>query len=298
MFESSMYESTLHRFNLHSDLQRAVASGALGVCFQPIVRLTTGELVGAEGLVRWNHPNLGMLLPESFLPVAEQTGLITAIDELILDQACAWLARIDAIEPGLIPRVNVNLSPRSFQDPRLIDGVIETLRRHGLPPTRLGIEITENLLSDQADRSIATLSQLKTIGIRLALDDFGTGYSSLSYLQTLPVDVVKIAKPFIDDLESSDGRRAFTAAIVALGGALDKFVTAEGIERPEQLELLAAMGCDAGQGFYFARAMEEGEFLAWARLWRTTSMSAGGKVRSIRSARRPVALVPATDATS
>ncbi|MDP9465214.1 MAG: bifunctional diguanylate cyclase/phosphodiesterase, partial [Actinomycetota bacterium] len=281
-FEPSMYESNVHRFNLHSDLQRAIAHNELSIHFQPIVRLGSHAILGAEALVRWNHPTLGLLSPDSFLPVAEQTGLIAAIDMLIMEKACAWLARVDRTDPGLVPWVNVNLSPRSFREPGLIESIVGALRRHGLAPNRLGIEITENLMSEEADRSIETLQQLKTIGLRLALDDFGTGYSSLSYLQSLPVDVVKIAKPFIDDIESSDSQRAFTTAIIALGGALDKFVIAEGIERPEQLELLESFGCDAGQGYYFARPMGEGPFLVWARQWQSsTSPSVDTELASI-----------------
>lgn len=287
MFEPSMYESNVHRYNLHSDLQRAIAHQELSVHFQPIVRLGSHAILGAEALVRWNHPSLGLLSPDSFLSVAEQTGLIAAIDMLMMDQACAWLARVDLTDPGLVPWVNVNLSPRSFQEPGLIESIVGTLRRHGLAPNRLGIEITENLMSEEADRSIETLQQLKTIGLGLALDDFGTGYSSLSYLQSLPVDVVKIAKPFIDDIESSYSQRAFTTAIIALGGALDKFVIAEGIERPEQLELLESFGCDAGQGHYFARPMDEGAFLVWARQWKpSTNPSVVTNVTSIRTMRR------------
>ena len=283
MFESSMYESNLHRYNVHSDLQRALDRNELAVHFQPIVRLVNHELLGVEALVRWHHPSLGQLAPDSFLPVADQTGLIVAIDLLIIDKACEWLAKVDSSDPGLVPWVNVNVSPRSFHEPTLVDDVTAALRRHHLAPNRLGIEITENLMSEQADQAIETLEQLKTVGVRLALDDFGTGYSSLSYLQSLPVDVVKIAKPFIDDLESSASQRAFTTAIVALGDALDKFVIAEGIERSEQLDLLEAVGCDAGQGYFFARPLDAIEFLQWARQWQQRPLRAtGGKVRPIR----------------
>ncbi len=135
-------------------------------------------------------------------------------------------------------------------------------------------------MSEQADHAIETLHQLKKIGVRLSLDDFGTGYSSLSYLQSFPVDVVKIAKPFIDDLESSDSKRAFASAIVALGGALDKFVVAEGIERPEQLALLDSFGCDAGQGYYFARPMDGRALVVWARQWPTSSAGPAGAAAS------------------
>ncbi len=288
MFESSMYESNLHRFNLHSDLQRALDRHELAIHFQPIVRLASQDLLGVEALVRWYHPTLGELSPESFLAVAEQTGLIVAIDTLMMDKACEWLTQVDASHPGLVPWVNVNVSPRSFQEPTLVDDVAATLQRHGLTPSRLGIEITENLMSEQADRTIDTLQQLKTIGLRLALDDFGTGYSSLSYLQSLPVDVVKIAKPFIDDLESSASQRAFTTAIVALGDALGKFVVAEGIERSEQLELLEAIGCDAGQGYMFGRPMDGAGLVQWAQKWRQRphqSVVAVSQMRSLRVSR-------------
>lgn len=268
MFEPSMYESNVYRFNLHSDLQRALDRDELTIHFQPIVTLSTQDVIGAEALVRWHHPSLGELSPDSFLAVAEQTGLIVAIDRLIMDKACEWLAGVDASTPGLVPWVNVNVSPRSFHEPTLVESVTAALERHHLAPNRLGIEITENLMSEQADRAIETLEELRTIGLRLALDDFGTGYSSLSYLQSLPVDVVKIAKPFIDGLESSSSQRAFTTAIVALGDALGKFVVAEGIERSEQLDLLEAMGCDAGQGYMFARPMAGAEFVQWATQWR------------------------------
>ena len=293
MFEPSMYESNVNRFNLHSDLQRALDHDELVINFQPIVRLTSQDLLGVEALVRWQHPDLGELSPDSFLAVAEQTGLIVAIDMLMMDKACEWLANVDASDPGLVPWVNVNVSPGSFHEPTLVNDVASALHRYRLAPSRLGIEITENLMSDQADRAIATLEQLKAIGLRLALDDFGTGYSSLSYLQSLPVDVVKIAKPFIDDLESSASQRAFTTAIVALGEALGKFVIAEGIERTEQLELLEAVGCDAGQGYMFARPMNGAEFVIWARQWRRRPRQSTGAIvnnnRSLRSATLDIA---------
>jgi EAL domain-containing protein (putative c-di-GMP-specific phosphodiesterase class I) len=274
MFEPSMYESNVYRFNLQTDLQRALDRDELTIHFQPIVKLTTQDVIGAEALVRWHHPTLGELSPDSFLAVAHQTGLIVAIDRLIMDKACEWLAGVDAAAPGLVPWVTVNVSPRSFHEPTLVDSVTAALEQHHLAPNRLGIEITENLMSEQADRAIEKLQELKTIGLRLALDDFGTGYSSLSYLQSLPVDVVKIAKPFIDDLESSASQRAFTTAIVALGAALGKFVIAEGIERSEQLDLLEAIGCDAGQGYMFARPMNGAEFVQWATQWRQRPLQA------------------------
>ena len=274
MFEPSMYESALHRFNLNNDLQRAIDRHELSVYFQPIVRLRSHELLGAEALIRWNHGTLGLLSPEAFLPVAEQTGLIASIDMMVLDEACAWLSAVQVSDPGMVPWVNVNVSPRSFQEPGLVEMVRRVLRRHRLEPSQLGIEVTENLMSEQADEAIATLLQLRELGVRLALDDFGTGYSSLSHLQTLPIDVVKIAKQFVDELDTSEMQRGLTSAIVALAQVLDKSVVAEGIERPEQLEVLEGFGCDSGQGYYFARPMDEDGFLVWARAWTTAAPDA------------------------
>jgi diguanylate cyclase (GGDEF)-like protein len=289
-FESSMYESNLHRFNLHADLQRALGRDELDVVFQPIVRIGSRDLIGAEALVRWHHPNLGVLMPDSFLRVAEQSGLIAQIDAFVLDRACAWLADVDVSDPGLVPWVNVNMSPRSFEQATLADRVSDTLRRYRLAPNRLGIEITENLMSEEADRAIDILHQLKAIGVRLALDDFGTGYSSLSYLHSLPVDAVKIAKSFVDDIEGSPSQRAFVTAIVALGAALDKFVVAEGIERPEQLAVLEESGCAAGQGYVFARPMDEIGFLSWARTWPSSPVVT--PLSAARSARRRAGALP------
>src|SRR6185295_5437832 len=157
MFEPSMYESNVYRFNLHSDLQRALDRDELTIHFQPIVTLATQDVIGAEALVRWHHPTLGELSPDSFLAVAEQTGLIVAIDRLIMDKACEWLASVDASVPGLVPWVTVNVSPRSFHEPTLVESVKTALKQHHLAPSRLGIEITENLMVEQADRAIATL---------------------------------------------------------------------------------------------------------------------------------------------
>ena len=296
VFEPAMYETSLHRFNLQSDLQRAITAKSLSIHFQPIVRIGSHELIGAEALVRWNHPRLGRLTPDAFLPVAEETGLIAAVDMQVLHAACAWLARVELTNPGLVPRVFVNLSPRSCYEPDLIDNVHSALRRHGLSPAQLGLEITENLMSEQASRAIEILHQLKEVGVHLALDDFGTGYSSLSYLQTLPVDSVKIAKPFIDDLESSESQRSFTSAIVALGNALDKFVIAEGVERPEQLERLEEFGCDAVQGYYFARPLDEDSFLSWARSWALTGLTCSdAHLTAVRSVRPGAPLLRAFD---
>ncbi len=266
-FESSMHESSMQRFSLHADLMQAIDNGELVTYYQPIIGLDSGAMLGAEALVRWNHPELGMLAPDSFLRVAELSGLITTIDRIVMDQACAWLSLADATAPGLVPWVNVNVSPDSFRETDLLQRITGTLRRHDLEPRRLGIEITENLIIDQEGDTHEILQQMKQLGVRLALDDFGTGYSSLSYLRTLPVDVIKIAKPFIDDIDQVDpaqSAHAFASAIIALVNALDRFIVAEGIERPEQANILRSLGCHAGQGYHFRRPMTGDVFLGWA----------------------------------
>ena len=270
-FQPSMHESNLRRFDLHCDLQSAISRGELVPYFQPIVRLDSHALLSVEALVRWDHPQLGVLAPDSFLDIAQETGLAVSLDMLVLDSSCRWLASIDATDPDLIPWINVNLSPANFIEPGLVDRVIATLERHGLQPDRLGIEITEDLMSEHAIEAADALQQLSVAGIRLALDDFGTGYSSLSHLRSLPVDVIKIAKAFVDEIDDSDSQAHLVRAIVALGGVLDKFVIAEGIEHPEQERLLEAVGCQAGQGHLFSHPLAGPEMLAWARGRRAAS---------------------------
>jgi diguanylate cyclase (GGDEF)-like protein len=271
MFDPSTSGAIGHRSDLHVDLQEAVASRSLSIHLQPIVHLATREFLGAEALVRWQHPELGLLTPESFLPLAEKAGMIAALDMVVLDRACEFLARADVAGDRVVPWVNVNLSQASFQEPGLFERVAAALCRHDLTPDRLGIEISEELITERVDGLVETLERIRAVGVRLSLDDFGTGHSSFDHLKTLPVDSVKIAKPFIDDLESSESQRVFASTIITLGTALHKLVVAEGVERPEQRDFLAACGCDAAQGHLFARPMDEDSFLVWARHWMSTT---------------------------
>ncbi len=265
VFRPEMYESNLRRFNLQAELQRAIVRAELEPYFQPIVSIVDGRLLGAEVLVRWNHPTLGRLVPDLFLGLAEESDLIADVDRVMLEAACAWLAATEHTDPGLVPRINVNLSPRSLAEPGLPESIARELRRHGLGADRLGVEITEKLMSEHAETAIGALTELHAMGLELSLDDFGTGYSSLSHLRSLPVDVVKIAKPFIDDIDTSSSQRAFSAAIIALASALDLRVIAEGVERPEQLRVLAGLRCDAGQGYLYSPPLDGDAFLDWAR---------------------------------
>jgi EAL domain-containing protein (putative c-di-GMP-specific phosphodiesterase class I) len=291
-FESAMFEANLSRYNLQLDLQTSIAQHQLRAVYQPIVRLDTKQLIGVEALVRWDHPTLGELLPGSFLEVAAECGMLDRLDHAVVEQACEWLAETDRTHPGLVPWVNVNLSPPTLLDPSCVSWVQSTLRRFGLQPNRLGIEVTENLMSSDADQALESLHRLREIGVLLALDDFGTGYSSLSYLQRLPVSVVKIAKSFVDDVETIPNQRALLEAIVAMGRALEMFIVAEGVEQAQQVRLLESLGCAAGQGFLFSRSLRPAEFVKWAVGWEAerqrpieASMRAGD---DSRRALRPV----------
>jgi diguanylate cyclase (GGDEF)-like protein len=267
-FESQMFESNLSRFNLQLDLQVAITHGQLRPVFQPIVELSSRRVVGVEALVRWDHPSLGELAPDAFLEVAAQSGLLPRVDHAMVIGACAWLAEVDRVEPNLVPWVNVNISPQTLLEAGCLDAILAALRTYRLAPSRLGVEVTEYLMAQDADRALRTLHLLRDAGIRISLDDFGTGYSSLSYLQRLPVSTVKIAKSFVDDVETSSGQRALTEAIVAMAKALDMYIIAEGIEHQQQMVLLASLGCMAGQGFGFSKPLRGDELVGWIRRWR------------------------------
>ncbi len=274
--DAGTYAVAGHRSNLHADLQHAVTARTFSIHLQPIVDLRTRAFLGAEALVRWQHPEFGLLTPDIFLPLAEKAGVIADVDMVVLDRACEFVAMTDVGDDGLVPWVNVNLSQASFQQPGLFERVVETLDRHDLAPARLGIEISEELVTERVDGLAETLERIRAIGVRLSLDDFGTGHSSFEHLKCLPVDAVKIAKPFIDDLESSESQRVFATTIVTLARALRKVVVAEGVERPEQRDFLESCGCDAAQGFLFARPMDDITLVAWARHW--ASMASGTAV--------------------
>jgi diguanylate cyclase (GGDEF)-like protein len=242
-FERSMHTAILRRHGLKEQLQQAVDRGEFAVEYQPIARLDTGDVVAAEALVRWNHPERGLVAPGEFIPLAEETGLIVSIGEFVLDEACRRAAGGDI-------GMNVNLSAVELQHVDVLDRVCSTLRRHRLDPQQLTLEITESVLVDA--QMSATLRELHAVGVRLALDDFGTGYSSLSYLRSFPLDVLKIAKPFVDGVTGRREERSFVRLIVELAGTLGLEVVAEGIESEGQLAVLREMGCDLGQGFYLS----------------------------------------------
>jgi diguanylate cyclase (GGDEF)-like protein/PAS domain S-box-containing protein len=262
-YRASMNASTLSRLILEAKLRRALEQNEFVLHYQPIISLQGGEVVGFESVVRWQEPELGLVGPDEFIPLAEETGLILRLGEWILREACrqsvAW--RTSGVCP--VP-ISVNLSPQQFREADLAEQIAAALTEAGVSAGMLGVEITENVLLHDADMAIETLRRLRTLGVRVALDDFGTGYSSLSYLRHLPADALKIDRSFLADIASDDAAAALTASIVAMGVALGLRVVAEGVEEEQQHRLLKAWGCHEAQGFLFGRALPADDA---ARIW-------------------------------
>jgi EAL domain-containing protein (putative c-di-GMP-specific phosphodiesterase class I) len=230
------------------------------------VVLTTGEIAGFEALVRWPHPRWGMIHPDQFIALAEETGYIVPLGSWVLRQAVSDLVAWQQRVPGRAPLyVSVNVSARQFRDAGFVAGVREVLSESGLVPSLLQLELTESVLLGREDRIRAELTELKQLGVRLAIDDFGTGYSSLSYLRELPMDVLKIDKSFTEGIASSQGRLALCEVIVRMAKTLGLTVTAEGIESEAQRELLISLGCETGQGYLLDRPMAAAEAEALVR---------------------------------
>jgi diguanylate cyclase (GGDEF)-like protein/PAS domain S-box-containing protein len=256
VFEPAMQTAVHERLELANELRQAIERDEFKVYYQPIVEISNEQIIGCEALVRWVHPRLGLLLPDSFIQLAEETGLIIPIGDHVLAQACRQL-RLWRHRPGIGPmRMAVNLSPRQLKDPLLISKVREALRDAKVEPDLLTLEITEMALVEDTYATLARLRDLKSLGVRLSIDDFGTGYSSLSYLRQFPVDAVKIAKPLVDHIAEGDDNSALARAIIALGQTLRLEVVAEGIEHEEQMLELRHLGCEFGQGFYSSRPID------------------------------------------
>jgi diguanylate cyclase (GGDEF)-like protein/PAS domain S-box-containing protein len=257
IFDPAMQAQALERLALEADLRAALERGDLAVQYQPIVDLASGRITGLEALARWRHPQRGEIPPNVFIPLAEETGLILPLGEWVLTTACraarAWAA---AMPDGRPPSVAVNLSALQLMHPPLVEMVTRVLGESGLPADCLTLEITESALMEAAESTLATLQRLKELGVRLSLDDFGTGYASLSYLRRFPVDGLKIDRSFVRGLGEDPQDTAIVEAVIALARALGRSVTAEGVERPVQIEQLRSLGCQTGQGYHFARPLE------------------------------------------
>jgi len=254
-YESKMYADVRERLEMEAALRAALERDELVLHYQPIVRLADGTVYGVEALVRWEHPSFGHLLPQHFIPLAEETGLIVRLGGWVLGEACRQAQAWRAAHPELDLAVCVNISGRQLQGAGLPDILRETLARSGVDPAAVVLEITESVLMQQTESVLTRLRELKALGVRLAIDDFGTGYSSLSYLQRFPIDILKIAKPFVEEVGMGADRSALARAIVGLGDTLRLKTIAEGIERAEQRAALLELGCPMGQGHLFARAL-------------------------------------------
>jgi diguanylate cyclase (GGDEF)-like protein len=261
LFEPAMHEGVLARLELRTDLQRAIGTEQLELYYQPVVRLEDGSISGVEALLRWKHPERGMVSPVEFIPIAEETGLIVPIGRWVLQEGCRHARRLEAAA-GHAPRMSVNLSLKQLQHSDIVADVRAALEDSGLAPEKLVLEITESVLIEDTDLAIERLHALKALGVGLALDDFGTGYSSLSYLSRFPVDILKMDRSFLRDGESAQARNLATA-VVGLGTTLALEVVAEGIEMAEQWDTLRELGCDLGQGFLFAKPMDAAASLAF-----------------------------------
>ncbi|MFF0153121.1 putative bifunctional diguanylate cyclase/phosphodiesterase [Micromonospora sp. NPDC005203] len=267
LYDAERNQRELARYALSAAIPAALERGEFYLDYQPLTSLRDGSLVGVEALVRWRHPELGVLRPDSFIGLAEETGLIIQLGGWVLAEACreaeAWAGGTVAA-----PFISVNLAVRQVHRPGLVQEVRALLRQTGLPPERLQLEITESTMMSTAEEPVRALRVLADLGVRIAIDDFGTGYSNLAYLRDLPVTELKVAGEFVAGLRSpSVGRtdERILASLVSLAHALDLTVTAEGVETAGQAERLRAIGCDAGQGWHFGRPAPADRILARIR---------------------------------
>jgi diguanylate cyclase (GGDEF)-like protein/PAS domain S-box-containing protein len=285
LFVEDFRAHAVNRLRTANDLHRALTNKEFRVVYQPEVDLRSGHITGVEALVRWHHPERGLVPPGEFIPLAEQTGLIAGIGAYVLDaslaQAAEWRSVLHDGGPLI---VWVNLSARQLGDPGLVDLVDEMLRRHGVEPAQLGLEITESALLEDAEGAVTALSSLRGIGVRLAVDDFGTGYSSLSYLKRLPVDAVKIDRTLVDGLAVDGDDSAIGPAVAGMARALRLTTIAEGVESLEQLHALRRLGCDLAQGFFFTTPQPPAHITRLLESDRITPMFAYDDELSVRRA--------------
>ena len=272
VFDIRMHTQAVTRLKLETDLRRASDRQEFLLYYQPVVSLQSGRIAGFEALLRWQHPERGLISPGESLPVAEEIGLLIPIGQWVLQNALRQLRTWQVEFPVTPPlSMSVNLSCKQFlQSGELLTIVDETLKETGLDPRSLALEVTETVMMENAEAALATLAQLKDRQLRISIDDFGTGYSSLSYLQRLPIDNLKIDQSFVAEMKSAGESLEIVRSIITLAHSLGKQVIAEGVETGEQLALLRSLGCEYGQGFFFSKPLETeaaGKLIADARMW-------------------------------
>ena len=256
LFDTAMRERAVDALSIEQELSRGLERGELRLFYQPLVSLVTGEIVGAEALIRWEHPERGLLSPDKFLPVAEESGLIVQVGAWAVGEACRRLRDWDRRNGGPSNfSLAVNLSARELTHPDVVSTVLNAVRRSALDPSRITIEVTESTAMADRDSGFRALRELSAAGVRIAIDDFGTGYSSLDHLREMPADILKIDRSFVAGMSANSPDSALVAAAIAMGRALEMEVVAEGIETSEQVTDLRELGCPLGQGYLFARPL-------------------------------------------
>jgi EAL domain-containing protein (putative c-di-GMP-specific phosphodiesterase class I) len=256
IFEPAMHAAAMARLELKADLQKALADDQFVLHYQPIVDLESGQMTGAEALVRWEHPERGLVSPGEFIPVAEDTGVIVELGRWVLEQACHQAARLQAACPAEVPlSMSVNLSARQLQAHGIVDHVRDALRASGIAPSTLVLELTESVMMDDVDLAAIRLHELRELGVRLAIDDFGTGYSSLNYIRQFPLDILKVDRSFVLDINGGGEIAALTETIIEIASTLNLRAVAEGIEDADQVQRLRELHCALGQGYHLHRPM-------------------------------------------
>ncbi|MDD4881482.1 MAG: GGDEF domain-containing phosphodiesterase, partial [Gallionellaceae bacterium] len=262
-YNAEMTRSARERLTLETSLRQAIERNEFVLHYQPQVDVASGEIVGVEALVRWDHPESGMIAPVRFIPLAEETGLIVPLGEWVLFTACTQ-AKIWMEDMAMPPfSVAVNLSPRQFRQANLVAHVRAVMDATGIPPGLLELEITESAVMEDADQAVTTLRALKELGIRISIDDFGTGYSSLAYLKRFPIDKLKIDQSFMRDIPQDQSDMEIAATIIAMSRNLHLKVLAEGVETKAQLDFLRGHGCDAYQGYFCSRPLAAPALEQW-----------------------------------
>ena len=260
VFDAKLHTEVADRLRLEADLRLALAEGTLSVAYQPLFNLASGRMRGFEALARWRHPSLGHISPDTFIPIAEETGLIIELTDLVLSRACRQLRQWQQRDPSFRDlKMQVNVSSNDLAHSAFAERVERALRESRIEPRSLTLELTENILMKRVEGAIHTLEALRRIGVGLAIDDFGTGYSSLSYLSSLPIDSLKIDRSFVADMHEGSKNSEIVRAIVSLGASLGKTVVAEGIETESQFSQLRELGCENGQGFHLSRPLSPGD---------------------------------------